>query len=77
MELMKHLHMGPTDAIQAHRDLGFPRLSIGIHWGTFMMSDENYLAPKKVLETSWQSMKQEVEKESEFITTAFGETVVL
>ncbi|RCH95092.1 hypothetical protein CU097_012758 [Rhizopus azygosporus] len=77
MELMKHLHMGPTDAIQAHRDLGFPRLSIGIHWGTFMMSDENYLAPKKVLEASWQLTKQEVEKESEFITTAFGETIVL
>jgi hypothetical protein len=51
--LMKHLHMGPEDAIKAHIDLGCPRLSVGIHWATFMMSDEYYLAPKEILNKTW------------------------
>lgn len=52
-QLMQHLHMGPEDAIKAHIDLGSPTLSVGIHWGTFMMSDEHYLAPRQVLEQVW------------------------
>lgn len=53
-QLMQHLHMGPEDAIKAHYDLGCPKLSVGIHWGTFMMSDEHYLAPRQVLEAVWK-----------------------
>ncbi|KAI9467951.1 MAG: beta-lactamase superfamily domain-containing protein [Benjaminiella poitrasii] len=53
--LMQHLHMGPEDAIKVHFDLGSPRLSIGIHWATFMMSDEHYLAPKVILNHVWES----------------------
>lgn len=53
-QLMQHLHMGPEDAIKAHFDLGCPRVSVGIHWGTFMMSDEHYLAPRQVLDTVWE-----------------------
>jgi N-acyl-phosphatidylethanolamine-hydrolysing phospholipase D len=69
---MKHLHMGPQDAIQVHRDLKNPRLSVGIHWGTFMMSDEHYLSPKQILDTSFEQTA-----DSQFITTAFGETIVI
>lgn len=91
-KLMQHLHMGPEDAIKAHYDLGCPRLSVGIHWGTFMMSDEHYLAPRQVLEQVWESysLKQEQAKEEDmrsmtcssnkntkFTTTAFGQTVIL
>ncbi|KAI8982077.1 beta-lactamase superfamily domain-containing protein [Mycotypha africana] len=56
--LMQHLHMGPEDAIKAHLDLNCPRLSVGIHWGTFMMSDEYYLAPKQILEKAWAECKR-------------------
>jgi N-acyl-phosphatidylethanolamine-hydrolysing phospholipase D len=58
--LMQHLHMGPEDAIKAHIDLGCPRLSIGIHWGTFMMSDEHYLAPREVLDRVWESYTKDI-----------------
>ena len=52
--LMQHLHMGPTEAVKVHHDIGCPRLSIGIHWGTFMMSDEHYLEPAKQLREAWK-----------------------
>lgn len=46
--------MGPEDAIKAHIDLGYPCLSVGIHWATFMMSDEYYLDPKLILDKAWE-----------------------
>lgn len=99
--LMQHLHMGPEDAIKAHYDLGCPQLSVGIHWGTFMMSDEHYLAPRQVLERVWENYTPQIDEAIEddqtsiassssstivansgkkltnFVTTAFGQTVVL
>lgn len=100
-QLMQHLHMGPEDAIKAHYDLGCPQLSVGIHWGTFMMSDEHYLAPRQVLERVWENYTPQIDegieddltsiassssstivvnngkKLTNFVTTAFGQTVVL
>jgi N-acyl-phosphatidylethanolamine-hydrolysing phospholipase D len=67
--------MGPEDAIKAHIDLGFPRLSVGIHWATFMMSDEFYLAPKQILDSTWTAVNHT--SDSKFITTAFGQTIYL
>ncbi|CAO3681813.1 unnamed protein product [Umbelopsis ramanniana] len=80
--LMKHVHMGPDEAVQAHNDLGRPTLSVGIHWGTFMMSDEHYLDPPKKLREAWlesEAQRQPVDanRKSQFITTAFGETVLV
>jgi N-acyl-phosphatidylethanolamine-hydrolysing phospholipase D len=77
---MKHVHMGPDEAVRAHNDLGRPTLSVGIHWGTFMMSDEHYLEPPKQLREAWQKSEADREpvdadRKSDFITTAFGETV--
>lgn len=58
--LMQHLHMGPEDAVKAHIDLGYPSLSVGIHWGTFMMSDEHYLAPREVLDRVWETYTKDI-----------------
>ncbi|KAI8077963.1 beta-lactamase superfamily domain-containing protein [Gilbertella persicaria] len=74
-QLMQHLHMGPEDAVKVHFDLGSPRLSIGIHWATFMMSDEHYLAPREVLNQIWNDCRPN--HETHFTTTAFGQTIVL
>lgn len=80
--LMKHVHMGPREAVRAHNDLRRPTLSVGIHWGTFMMSDEHYLDPPEKLKEAWlesEAERQPVDsdRKSEFITTAFGETVLV
>jgi L-ascorbate metabolism protein UlaG (beta-lactamase superfamily) len=37
--LMRHEHMDPADAVQAHLDLGAAQ-SFGVHWGTFQLGDE-------------------------------------
>ena len=36
---MQDQHINPTEAVQAHKDLGAGQ-SLGIHWGTFNLSDE-------------------------------------
>ena len=37
-------HMAPDEAVRAHRDLGATR-SVGVHWGTFDLSDEGRWQP--------------------------------
>jgi hypothetical protein len=63
--MMQHVHMGPGDAIKVHMDLKKPRLSVGIHWGTFMMSDEHYLEPPQTLARLW---KQQQDQQTHWIT---------
>lgn len=41
---MQPMHMDPSDAVKAHLALG-ARSSIGIHWGTFDLSDEGRFQP--------------------------------
>ena len=36
---MKHVHCNPDDALMIHRDLRSHQ-SIGIHWGTFILTEE-------------------------------------
>ncbi len=45
---MSAQHMDPADAVRAHRDLG-ASLSLGIHWGTFQLTDEAIDAPLQAL----------------------------
>jgi len=41
---MRNQHADPTEAVQIHLDLGAKR-SIGMHWGTFQLTDESLDRP--------------------------------
>jgi L-ascorbate metabolism protein UlaG (beta-lactamase superfamily) len=45
---MAPMHMNPAEAVATHRDVGAGR-SIGIHWGTFQLTDESREAPVHAL----------------------------
>lgn len=66
--------MNPEEAVKAHIDLGLPQLSIGIHWGTFMKSNEPYLSP--IQQLSDILLKQNLENDR-FIVTSFGKTLFI
>ncbi len=46
--MMAPVHMNPAEAVQAHRDLGAAQ-SVGMHFGTFQLTDEAIDAPVKAL----------------------------
>ncbi|KAI8379234.1 beta-lactamase superfamily domain-containing protein [Radiomyces spectabilis] len=72
-EAIKHMHMTPAEAVQAHHLLGRPHLSIGIHWGTFLTCTRNeHRNTARELATAAQN-----DEHSRFITTDLGETVTL
>jgi L-ascorbate metabolism protein UlaG (beta-lactamase superfamily) len=48
---MKDAHMNPAEAVRAHRELG-ARRSIGMHWGTFQLTDEGFDEPVRALEAA-------------------------
>ncbi len=49
--LMRINHMTPEDALRAHHDLG-AKLSIGMHFGTFQLTDEPFEEPVKRIKQS-------------------------
>ncbi|KAJ1885668.1 hypothetical protein LPJ66_010004, partial [Kickxella alabastrina] len=69
---MCHQHTNPEDAVLIHRDLR-AKASVGVHWGTFMMSDEHYLQPPRDLEIAAKKYGLGLE---EFIAPQFGKTYV-
>jgi L-ascorbate metabolism protein UlaG (beta-lactamase superfamily) len=46
---MRSVHMNPSDAVQAHLDLGGPE-TIGMHFGTFQLTTEGIDAPLVALD---------------------------
>ena len=64
-------HTTPAEAVQIHRDLG-ARRSLGIHWGTFELSDEPLDAPPRELAAARREAGLTA---AEFLLTAHGETV--
>ena len=47
--ILHHQHISPLEALKIHTEINATH-TVGVHWGTFMMSDEHYLDPPKVLE---------------------------
>ena len=70
---MKDAHVNPEEAVMIHKDIN-TRYSVGIHWGTFIMTDEPVEEPPKRLLV-------ELEKaginEKNFFVMEHGQTKVL
>ncbi|MDR3538110.1 MAG: MBL fold metallo-hydrolase [Acetobacteraceae bacterium] len=67
---MRQQHVNPEEAVQAHLDLQ-PRRSIGMHFGTFQLTDEAIDAPVLALR---EARAQAGIPEADFDVMAFGET---
>ena len=69
---MAAAHMNPEEAVQAHRDLGAGH-SIGMHFGTFQLTDEAIDAPLDALAVAKAAAEL---TDAHFSTLGFGETRV-
>ncbi|KAK9480021.1 beta-lactamase superfamily domain-containing protein [Lipomyces japonicus] len=69
---LRSQHCDPAEAVQIMADLQARRL-IGVHWGTFAITDEHFLEPKHKLE----SIAQEKGQSNNIWAAQFGQTVVI
>lgn len=69
---MRDVHVNPDDAVQAHIDLKSQK-SIGMHFGTFQLTDESINEPIYDLQLALKKYKVEKEK---FITLELGNTTI-
>ena len=62
-------HMNPAEAVQVHKDLA-ARRSLGIHWGTFALTDEALDRPPRDLAAARE--RQGVQPEDFFLLPIGG-----
>ncbi len=67
---MQPQHINPAEAVQAHQDLG-ARRSLGIHWGTFSLTDEPLDQPPRDLAQARQAAGL---AEQDFFVLKIGQT---
>jgi len=67
---MRAYHVNPDEAVKSHVDVRATR-SVGMHWGTFILTDEPLDEPPEKLAEALK--KYEIE-ESEFQVYQHGET---
>lgn len=70
---MQRHHLDPEEALQVHEDIKAKK-SIGIHWGTFILTDEPLDEPPRKLEAA---RKQRKNPAPDFTVLKHGETLVL
>jgi L-ascorbate metabolism protein UlaG (beta-lactamase superfamily) len=70
---MRHHHMAPEEAVQVHLDTGSKK-SVGIHWGTFILTDEPLDEPPQKLR---EAKNEKGVPEEAFVVLKHGETIVL
>jgi N-acyl-phosphatidylethanolamine-hydrolysing phospholipase D len=63
-------HVNPTEAVQIHLDLGAKR-SVGVHWGTFELTDESLDEPPRQLA---EARTAKGLADEQFFVMAVGET---
>lgn len=51
---MKPAHMNPEEAVRAYTELGTDGLFVGMHWGTFRLTDEPPLEPPVRTAAAWR-----------------------
>lgn len=69
---MRPMHVNPEEAVLIHQDVGSAQ-SIGMHWGTFKLTDEPLGEPPRFLQ---RVLRQAGIPEDKFIVLRFGETGV-
>ncbi len=67
---MKEQHVDPEEAVRIHHDLG-ARRSLGIHWGTFSLTDESLDQPPRDLARAREAQGV---AEDDFFLLRIGET---
>lgn len=67
---MSNQHVNPAEAVRIHRDIG-ARRSLGVHWGTFELTDEPLDEPPRSLAIEARSAGLTAQ---EFFVLAVGET---
>jgi len=67
---MQTQHQNPSEAVHVHRDLGAKR-SLGVHWGTFQLSDESLDEPPRALA---QARREQGVSDDAFFVMAVGQT---
>jgi N-acyl-phosphatidylethanolamine-hydrolysing phospholipase D len=67
---MTEQHVNPAEAVQMHRDLQ-ARRSLGIHWGTFELTDESLDEPPRALAAARQAAGL---TDDDFFVLAVGQT---
>ncbi len=70
---MKNHHINPEEAVKAHIDLR-ARKSVGMHWGTFPLTDEPLDEPPRRLKAA---LKNEELSDEDFLVLQHGETIIL
>jgi L-ascorbate metabolism protein UlaG (beta-lactamase superfamily) len=71
---MRVQHVDPEEAVQIHMDLNRPTLSLGMHWGTWILTDEPVDEPPRLLA---ESMLKHQLPLTEFVALKHGETVAV
>jgi N-acyl-phosphatidylethanolamine-hydrolysing phospholipase D len=67
---MQQQHVNAEEAVRIHLDLG-AKASLGIHWGTFELTDESLDEPPRALAQARQALKV---ADNTFFTLAVGQT---
>ena len=68
---MSCVHCSPEDAVCVHKDVR-SRFTVGMHWGTFRLTDEDVLEPPRRLRAELE--RQQLSPD-EFIVLEIGQTI--